>query len=101
MILAGCVPSCTVVTQEWQAPVMCKRNESATAARLAFVIDIAEHAIASILVIPHFAIRQTCREIKAVEERLVLVEGLMPSCMLANRGRHAEFLIIAQVNAFS
>ena len=56
VILSGCVPSGTVVTQEWQAPVMGKRNESAAAPRLAFVIDIAKHTIASILVIPHFAI---------------------------------------------
>lgn len=84
VILSGCVPSGTVVTQEWQAPVMGKRNESAAAARLAFVIDIAKHTIASILVIPNFAIRQACRELKAVEERLVLVEGLMPSGVLAN-----------------
>ena len=65
------------------------------------MIDVAKHAIASVLVVPHLTVRQALMLIKAVKERLVLAERLVPSGVLASRSRHAELLIVSQVNAFS
>ena len=101
VILPRCVPSSTVITKCGQASLVSERYESATAAGLALMVDIAEVAIASIDVTPDFAVRHARPQFELIDQRFMLVECATPCGMLADGRGHAKLLIVSQIDAFS
>ena len=81
---------------------MGKRDERATAPRHALIVGTTENSIAEILASPNSTPCLAFIQIKILQllvTNLELLKSVVPLCMLADRGRHAEFLIVMDIDA--
>ena len=81
---------------------MGKRDERATAPRHALIVRTTENSIAQILASPNSTPSLALVQIKILQllvANLELLKSVVPLCMLADRGCHAEFLIVMDIDA--